>query len=344
MKICIFSDVHWSKNSSLITQRGEKYSLRLERLIKSLNFINKRAKENNCELMICAGDFFDKPILNDEEITALKEIDWLDIPTYFLCGNHESAQLDLKYSTLNTLISNNHNIISEPTKLSGKNWQIYLLPYITERQRKPFNEYLQLKEDNKNCIVFTHSDIQGYIEAIKDIGFSINEIEQNCDLCFNGHLHNGGKLSNKVINIGSISANNFTNDSDTYNYGFLILDTDTLHYEFITNPFSFNFYKFTIKNDLQVNQLKKYPKYSFIDITLKDREFLEDTKLELDRLDNIISYKIKIDEDKKPIEEEIVDSENKSKSYKERWLEFAKKYYTEEKLKVILEKFNADTI
>lgn len=37
MKICIFSDVHWSTASSLVRSRGTKYSKRLEQLLVGIN-------------------------------------------------------------------------------------------------------------------------------------------------------------------------------------------------------------------------------------------------------------------------------------------------------------------
>lgn len=74
MKILLYTDVHVSEFSSIIRSMGEKYSTRLENLIASINWAEKIATENNCDEIICLGDFFDKPELNSSELTAMKEI------------------------------------------------------------------------------------------------------------------------------------------------------------------------------------------------------------------------------------------------------------------------------
>lgn len=118
MKILFFSDVHWSTTSSIVRERGIKYSIRLERLIDSMSWVNQLAVDENCAMMICAGDMFDKPICTDEEITAIQEVKWNDLPCYFLCGNHESSVADLKYNSVNLLKKDNHIIITDPMLLN----------------------------------------------------------------------------------------------------------------------------------------------------------------------------------------------------------------------------------
>ncbi len=71
MKVCFYTDVHWSQNSSIVRSRGEKYSTRLENLIKSVNWAERLAFDCGCSAVICGGDFFDSTELNCEEISAL---------------------------------------------------------------------------------------------------------------------------------------------------------------------------------------------------------------------------------------------------------------------------------
>ena len=61
MKCLIYSDVHWSVTSSIVNGRGKNYSIRLEHLIDGMNWINELAKSKDCEITICAGDFFHRP-------------------------------------------------------------------------------------------------------------------------------------------------------------------------------------------------------------------------------------------------------------------------------------------
>lgn len=74
MRVLIFSDVHWSATSSIVRTIADKYTLRLQLLLNSMNWVNNQAVVNNCDFMICAGDFFDRTTINDLELTALRDI------------------------------------------------------------------------------------------------------------------------------------------------------------------------------------------------------------------------------------------------------------------------------
>ena len=99
MRYFIFADPHWSSYSSIVRSRGEKYSTRLENLIKTINWVESEAQNQNCNTIVCLGDFFDKSELNSEEITALQEIKWANIIHYFLVGNHEMGRNNLELSS-----------------------------------------------------------------------------------------------------------------------------------------------------------------------------------------------------------------------------------------------------
>lgn len=258
MKILILSDTHISETTSIITGNGEKYTLNLEQAIKSFNYYNKLAVDRNCEMMIFAGDIFNKSSVSDIEITATRDIIWNDLPKYFLVGNHESSVNNLKYNTAKILESKNNNVISIQGKslLIGST-QIHFLPYILHSDKKALETYLIKDEHAKKHVVISHNDIAGiqYGGFISKDGFTLDEIDQNCDLFLNGHLHNGGWLSKKALNLGSYSCFNFTNDAFNYNYGGWILDTDTLELEFIENPYAWHFYKIEIKSIDELNKI-----------------------------------------------------------------------------------------
>lgn len=42
-------------------------------------------------------------------------------------------------------------------------------------------------------------------QFISKAGFDINDIEDNCDLFINGHLHNGSKITDKIFNVGNLT-------------------------------------------------------------------------------------------------------------------------------------------
>ena len=103
MKILIYSDVHVSQDSSIVKSFGEKFSTRLEYIIKSLNWAEQLATDINCDLIFNLGDMFDKPVINAMEATAIQEVKWSDIPHYILVGNHDSNVASLEYSSTSIL-------------------------------------------------------------------------------------------------------------------------------------------------------------------------------------------------------------------------------------------------
>lgn len=248
MKICIYADNHWSQYSSIVRQRGNKYSLRLENQIESINWVEALAKTQCCDMIVHLGDFFDAPNLNSEEITALKELRWAtDIPHYFIVGNHEIGTKNLEFNSLNVLTSNS------PFKLIDKkehlfkieeNLELIFLPYQFETDRKPLSEELG-GWGNFRRVIFSHNDIKG-IQMGKfqsKEGYEISDIQANCDLFINGHLHNGEKVADKIINCGNLTGQNFGEDAFKYEHVALILNTDDMRIAVFENPYAFNFYK-----------------------------------------------------------------------------------------------------
>lgn len=299
MKILIFSDCHWSTNSSIVRARGQAFSTRLEFLINSMNWLNKLALDLGCEEMICAGDFMDKSVLNDEEITALQKIAWNGLPCYFLCGNHESSVADLRYSSLKAVESQNHFIISEPRfSQCFDNTQIHYLPYILETDKQELCQYLVKESSCNKQIIISHNDIAGinYGGFESTLGFSINEIEENCELFINGHLHNSEWITNKIINVGSFSGHNFTNDSSRYKYGVWILDTESLKLDFYENPYSLNFYKLEIKLKENLNLLYKLKQNAVLSIKTNKDLLLEVKNIIQELGDNVVESRVVIEQ------------------------------------------------
>lgn len=256
MKILIYSDNHWSQYSSIVRQRGRKYSLRLENQIESINWAESLAVTQCCDMVVHLGDFFDAPNLNSEEITALKELRWAtDIPHYFIVGNHEIGTRSLEFNSLNVLTNNSpFELMDEIESLNfADRLELVFLPYVFESDRKPLSETLKPR---RNCrrVIFSHNDIKG-IQMGKfqsKEGYEISDIQANCDLFINGHLHNGEKVADKIINCGNLTGQNFGEDAFKYEHVALILDTDTMRVAVFENPYAFNFYKldFYINNQI----------------------------------------------------------------------------------------------
>lgn len=243
MRFLIYSDVHFCETSSIVRSNGEKYSTRLENLIRSINWAEEQAIVNSCDEIICLGDFFNKPDLNSREITALQEIKWANYKHTFLVGNHDASDRSLAYNSVNALQNNGFDIVYEPILRHCGKFNVLFLPYISESDRQPLNFYSELLKEP--LYVMSHNDIKGlqYGSFLSTEGFEINDIEDNCKLFLNGHLHNGDMFCKNGINIGNLTGQNFSEDASKYDHCVAILDTSNNTLAFIENPYALNFYK-----------------------------------------------------------------------------------------------------
>lgn len=296
MKILLYTDVHLSTSSSIIRKRGEKYSERLENIITSVNWAEDKAVELGCDEVICLGDFFDKPILSDEELTALTDIKWNNLPHTFIVGNHESSVDGLRYNSVKSLQALGFDIVSEvKIRKINTNTDLVLLPYILEENRKKLVDYV---ENPKNSIILSHNDIKGirYGKIESPNGFELNDIEANCKLFLNGHLHNGAFLNNKktILNLGNLTGQNFGEDAFVYTHYALVLDTETLELTFIENPYAYNFYKIEIDSKTNItNELAKIKNNAVISFRCLDSREPE-LRNALSNYDCITNYKVVI--------------------------------------------------
>ena len=307
MKLLLYSDPHWSETSSIIRERGDKYSLRLENLIRSINWAESMAYAKHCDAIVMLGDFFDKPTLTAEEITALTEIEWADMPHYFIVGNHDANTSNLCYASTFVLNKDNFKVVNEPTfieepvDVSSSLDIVYLLPYITESDRKPLSEYLSelgkstCVDTSSNQIILSHNDMAGinYGKFTSNSGFSVDEILSNCDLYINGHLHNAGFVDDKekILNIGNLTGQNFSEDAFIHRHYCAVLNTANLELEFFENPYAFNFYKVEITSRNQISMLSDLGPNAVVSIKCLPT-LVDELKNSLVGMDNISIYRL----------------------------------------------------
>jgi DNA repair exonuclease SbcCD nuclease subunit len=301
MKVCIIGDVHYSQYSSILRKRGEKYSKRLENLINSLNWAEEQAELNNCDRIIYLGDTFDRSDLNAEELTALQEVVWSEIPHSMLVGNHEGLMNDLSISSAHLFkLIPNVEVIDQPKLEVGFGYRFLFLPYILEEDRLTIKDYFRNESNGvfetqevKHNYIFSHNDIKmnyGLFESKE--GFDISDIEKSGGLFFNGHLHNGSKFCKNGWNVGNLTGQNFGEDASKYKHQICILDTDTRTEEWIENPFAFNFYKFEI-NDISLidSYISKLKNNSVVTIKAPEA-YVKDIRTIIEECDKIKEFRV----------------------------------------------------
>lgn len=271
MKILLYTDVHFSQKSSIVNGMGNKYHKRLENCIESINWAENLALSLNCDEIITLGDFFDKPELNAEEITAVKDIKWANLPHTFIVGNHESNINNLMWSSTMCLKLDNFSIVDTPIIRDIEDIQLCLLPYIVEEDRKTVEEYFN--KTSKKRLILSHNDIKGvqYGAFISKEGFSIDDINNSCDLFLNGHLHNGTWVNEKILNVGNLTGQNFTEDAFKYSHCAYVLDTSTLELTKYENPIAMNFYSLEIKQEKDFSKLSKLKSNAVLSIKCDDK-------------------------------------------------------------------------
>ena len=258
MNIAFYSDPHWCQHSSIVRTQGQKYSSRLENLIDSLNWVEQLAWNNGCECIICCGDFFDSSVLNAMEVSALQEIRWAPVSHLFLTGNHETNVSSLEYSTADLFkLCTNSCVINTPQQyfIDNTTVEFCFLPYVLERDRKTIEEYFGKPICNR--VIFSHNDLKDvqYGAFLSTEGFEVNDIESNCNLYFNGHIHHCCNVTPKILNVGNLTGQNFTEDATKYQHCAVILNTETLEYKCYTNPYAFKFYKIDATDCLTTDEL-----------------------------------------------------------------------------------------
>ena len=224
-----------------------------------------------------------KSSLKAEEITALTEVNWSAVSNLFITGNHESDTLNLNNSSINLMrLRPNTTVIDSPQSfmLDGENTQICFLPYITATNETELiiDDYFPNIEKADRRIVFSHNDLKGIQmgQFISKKGFGIENIEKFCDLFINGHLHNGAKISDKIINLGNACGQDFNEDAFRYSHNVAVLDTETLKLDYYENPEAFNFYKLYCNSVEELNtKLNKLKDNAVVWATVPENNYSE---------------------------------------------------------------------
>ena len=294
MRIALFADLHMCPQASIINKWGTKYPKRLENCIKTINWVEQTAEELDCDYIISLGDFFDKPDLTSETITACNDIEWSDIKHYHIVGNHDASNSSLIFNAVNSLKADRHEIVSEPTVIKLADCDICFLPYITECDRKPINEYFKNWSSGQvPRIILSHNDISGIQlgPIISKTGFSIEEIEFNCCWFFNGHLHSSQSITPKIVNLGSVTGKDFGTDALLHSHRIAILDTLTMSVEYIENPYAYNFYKLQIDTESDILCLEQLKNNAVVSVKCT-QNLVDKVRQKIEEIPNIVESRV----------------------------------------------------
>ena len=306
MKIGIYTDCHFSKSSSiLVGSSSNKYSMRLDYLIKSFKWMYDLFEKNEVYNIFNLGDLISSDILDSETNSALSEALSYSKGTqeYWLIGNHEKKSRDSKFHSL-SLIKRypNIKIIDDFETIDLGSLKVLMKSFTSsEHSLEEFqNECKSVKD---RSIVMTHQVYKDMIPGMIGYDLDYKEIIKNKNILniFNGHIHSA-RDEDCYCQVGSMSGMSFGDDYSRFFPSVVIYDCETNIYERYVNPHATLFY--TLDNvdsiDKFTNKLGELPKLHKllrirIPISFKE-EFMNYLNENSKILDNnkIISYRLKL--------------------------------------------------
>lgn len=306
MKIGIYSDCHFCKSSSiLVGSSSNKYSMRLDFLIKSFKWMYDLFEKNEVYNIFNLGDLISSDVLDAETNSALSEALRYSKGTqeYWLIGNHEKKSRDSKFHSLSLIKQYpNIKIIDDFEIIDLGSLKVLMKSFTSsEHSLEEFQNECKLVQDSS--IVMTHQVYKDMVPGMVGYDLDYKEITKNKNILniFNGHIHSA-RNEDRYCQVGSISGMSFGDDYSQFLPGVVIYDCDTNTYERYINPYATLFY--TLDNidsiDKFIKELTALPelhKLLRIRIPISFRESFSNYLNENSKiLDNckVLSYRLKL--------------------------------------------------
>lgn len=230
-KIVLWADVHFCKRESLVENR---YPF-LKRSIEWADAIDG-------DLHFDLGDFFNTSHLSAEDVAVLDSIKFKH-SWHCIAGNHEQDGTN----SLLHYFRDFHTVYEKPklVKFDGVGFVLFI-PFT--KSPIPLDVLLKDLPDGEQALVVSHCEFVGMFGTEEGAGYSVEEINNNpkIKMWFNGHYHQRMKLSEKVVIVGNLCGQNFTQNFNPH--GVCIYDTETNTHEFISNPYALVFGKMDTSN------------------------------------------------------------------------------------------------
>jgi DNA repair exonuclease SbcCD nuclease subunit len=223
MKVILYSDLHLYNHHKLL--------INSETALDFLSFINDYAKQNSIDTLICAGDFFHTKsrAYAPHVIQAwirLKDVYKSGINHYMLIGNHDMSSPNSTMNSILFIYSDYVKVVPDYVFKDFGDTRVHFLSFSSQK----FEDFIFA--DKKKNILIGHIDIVGFVMSngiTAKTGYRIKDFEK-FDLVFSGHYHKHQEKEN-VIYIGSVFQTSFGERNQ--DHGFIVLDLDTLEWEFI---------------------------------------------------------------------------------------------------------------
>lgn len=244
MKIAIYSDLHLYNHHRLLVNS--------ETALRFLTFLKEYCIDNGIKSVINAGDFFHTKARAYaphviQALLRIKDIHKSGIEQFMIVGNHDMANPNNTMNSILFVFSDYAKIIPDYHFLDTESSRIHFLSF----SNSLFENFI-LSEEKKNILI-GHLDIMGFTMPNgfrSESGFSASDFD-DFDLVISGHYHKHQTL-NKIVYVGSPYQTSFAERDQPH--GFIVLDTDTLGWEFIEYTNAPKYKILTINKLSDINQ------------------------------------------------------------------------------------------
>lgn len=181
-------------------------------------------------------------------------------------GNHDIFLKDNASINFARVFEKIFNVYSEYTVVEKETFALHYLPYVQDYMVK---DVVLKPVKNKKNILLTHLCLHELFDKWEDVRYVVSPkffIEQGMDRIYSGHIHIHADLGD-IVYVSSPNMSNFGEIEDKGRFGFMFLDYENLAHEFVPNPHSPNFYKFTLTKEILPEILKTTD--SFITLTIE---------------------------------------------------------------------------
>lgn len=254
-KICLLADIHLGvrKNKEIFLKSQKRFFEDV--LVPYL-------KSNDIETICILGDLFDNRnslnvMVKNEAFKLFNDI-LKDFHIYLIVGNHDTYfNSSIEVNSLKFFGKfDNVTLVEKTSVVNIKNHDIFMVPWIIDEE--------QFLEDVKNTsgkydLCFGHFDINGCkMNKVKSSEGGIQRsVFSEFKKVFSGHFHTrSSQISNgcEIVYVGSpYQFNRGDMDEDR---GFVILDLESLEYEYVNNDSSIKFIEYNYPETVNVNNVE----------------------------------------------------------------------------------------
>jgi len=308
MRIALITDTHFGARSD---------SIPFDNFFKSFydNCFFPKLEEQGIKTVIHLGDIFDRrKYINFNTLKSCKEYFFdkakeLEIDIHLIPGNHDTYFKNTnEINSPNLLLREYDNIklYEQPSEVIFGWQKILLMPWICSDN---YQQSRTAMEETDATVCFGHFELAGFqmYKGVKNEHGMDPSIFNNFDLVCSGHFHHRDRNGN-IYYLGNPYEITWSDYDDPR--GFHILDSESLEFEFIQNPYNM-FHKIYYDDSKEMEKIdyEKLERTCVKVIVVRKTDFAQFDKI-IDNLYNCNLVELKIIEDFSEFEDEAVGEEN----------------------------------